>query len=142
QIFSAGNSGSQTPVDGEYQNIAGYCNLTGSFKQAKNILVVGSVDSFYSVPILSSKGPAFDGRIKPELVAYGNDGSSGAAAITSGTALVTQSVYEAAHNNLLPANALVKAIIINSADDVYTKGPDYFSGFGNVNTNRAVNDML
>lgn len=142
QVFSAGNSGSQTPATGQYQGITGYANLTGSFKQAKNILVVGSVDSFYNVPTLSSKGPAFDGRIKPELVAYGNDGSSGAAAITSGTALVMQSAYANAHAKELPPNTLIKAIIINSADDVYTKGPDYFSGFGNINTSRAVNDMM
>ena len=126
QVFSAGNSGSHISTDGPYAGVPGYANLTGSFKQAKNILVVGSVDSFYNVPFLSSKGPAFDGRIKPELVAYGNDGSSGAAAITSGTALVTQSAYAANHNNQLPPNALVKAIIINSADDVYTKGQTIF----------------
>ena len=54
---------------------------------------------------------------------------------------VTQSAYAANHNNQLPPNALVKAIIINSADDVY-KRARLFSGFGNVSTNRAVNDMI
>ena len=109
---------------------------------AKNIITVGSVDSFYNVPLLSSKGPAYDGRIKPELVAYGNDGSSGAAAITSGTALAVQSAYSQQRNGLLPANALVKAILINSADDVFSKGPDFYSGYGNVNTYKAVKDIL
>ncbi len=141
-IFSAGNSGNLTPADGQYQGLNGFANLTGSFKMAKNIITVGSVDSFYNVPLLSSRGPAYDGRIKPELVAYGNDGSSGAAAITSGTALAAQSAYAQQHNGLLPANALIKAILINSADDVYTPGPDYYSGYGNVNTYRAVKDIL
>ncbi|HRI19632.1 MAG TPA: S8 family serine peptidase [Panacibacter sp.] len=141
-IFSAGNSGNLAPTDGQYKDLPGFANLTGSFKMAKNIITVGSVDSFYNVPLLSSKGPAYDGRIKPELVAYGNDGSSGAAAITSGTALAVQSAYSQQHSGLLPANTLVKAILINSADDVFTKGPDFYSGYGNVNTYKAVKDML
>ena len=141
-IFSAGNSGTAKPEDGAYKGLEGFSNLTGSFKQAKNILTVGSVDSFYRVASLSSKGPAYDGRIKPELVAYGNDGSSGAAAITSGTALAVQSAYQSVHQDSLPPNALVKAIIINSADDVFNAGPDFYSGFGNVNVNNAVTDAL
>lgn len=141
-IFSSGNIGNLADTIGEYKNLTGFANITGSFKQAKNILVVGSVDSFYNVPLLSSKGPAYDGRIKPELVAYGNEGSSGAAAITSGTALAIQSAYAQQHYDSLPANALVKATLINSADDVFNAGPDFYSGFGNVNTFRAVKDML
>ena len=143
-VFSAGNSGTATDTltGSPYQNITGFANITGSFKMAKNILTVGSVDSFFVVPVLSSKGPAYDGRVKPELVAYGNDGSSGAAAITSGTVLAVQSAYAKNHSGTLPANALVKAIIINSADDINKKGPDFYSGFGNVNTCRAVKDIL
>lgn len=141
-IFSAGNSGNLAPTDGQYKNLPGFANLTGSFKMAKNIITVGSIDSFYNVPLLSSKGPAYDGRIKPELVAYGNDGSSGAAAITSGTASAIQSAYSHQHSGLLPANALVKAFLINSADDVFTKGPDFYSGYGNVNTYKAVKDIF
>ena len=140
-VFSAGNSGDLTDTIGQYKNINGFANITGSFKQAKNILIVGSVDSFYNVPLLSSKGPAYDGRIKPELVAYGNEGSSGAAAITSGTALAVQAAYAQEHSNSLPANTLVKAILINSADDVFNQGPDFYSGYGNVNTYHAVKDM-
>lgn len=137
-VFSAGNSGTETPADGNYKGLAGFSNITGSFKQAKNILTVGSVDSFYNVASLSSKGPAYDGRIKPELVAYGNEGSSGAAAITSGTVLSVQSAYKSVHHDSLPPNVLVKAIIINSADDVFNPGPDFHSGFGNVNVANAV----
>ena len=57
---------------------------------AKNILTVGATDSFSIVAALSSKGPAHDGRVKPELVAFGEDGSSGAAALVSGTSLLLQ----------------------------------------------------
>ena len=141
-VFSAGNSGNLTSTGGAYKNINGFANLTGSFKQAKNIITVGSVDSFYNIPLLSSKGPAYDGRIKPELVAYGNDGSSGAAAITSGTVLAVQDAYRSVHHDSLPPNDLVKAVLINSADDVFNPGPDFYSGYGNVNVSNAVTDAL
>jgi len=36
---------------------------------------------------------AFDGRIKPEIVALGEDGSSGAAAIVSGIALLIRDAF-------------------------------------------------
>ena len=141
-VFSAGNSGTVADSIGPYKDAAGFANLTGSFKQAKNIITVGSVDSFYQVPSASSKGPAYDGRIKPELVAYGNDGSSGAAAITSGTALAVQSAYASLHHDSLPDAAWVKAILLNSADDVFNAGPDYYSGYGNVNTYKAVRNAV
>jgi len=140
-VFSAGNSGALAPADGQYKNMHGFANITGNFKQAKNIITVGSVDSFYHVPTASSKGPAYDGRIKPELVAYGNDGSSGAAAITSGTAAAMQAAYAGLHHDSLPANALVKAILINSADEVFNEGPDFYSGYGNVNTYKSVQNI-
>ena len=143
-VFSAGNSGlSKDSLAGSpYENINGFANITGSFKMAKNILTIGSIDSFFAVPELSSKGPAYDGRVKPDLVAYGNDGSSGASAITSGVVLAVQSAYKQNHNDSLPVNTLTKAVIINSADDVNKKGPDYFSGYGNVNAYKAVQDII
>ena len=141
-VFSAGNIGtSKDSLAGSpYENITGFANISGSFKMAKNILTVGSIDSFFTISDLSSKGPAYDGRIKPDLAAYGNDGSSGAAAITSGVVLAVQSAYAQQHQDSLPENALTKAFIINSADDINRRGPDYFSGYGNVNAYRAVED--
>lgn len=141
-VFSAGNVGTQASTSGKYAGIQGYANLTGSFKMSKNILTVGSVDSFYNVAVLSSKGPAYDGRVKPELVAYGNDGSSGAAAITSGTILAMQDAYSKSNAGNFPANALMKAVIINSADDVGSKGIDFISGYGCVNAYNAVEDII
>ena len=141
-VFSAGNSGNLTPATGNYSGIAGNANLTGSFKMAKNIITVGAVDSFGMVAGASSRGPAFDGRVKPELVAYGEDGTSGAAALVSGTAAVLQQAYKINHGGHLPAAALVKAIIINSADDVAAAGIDYTSGYGNLNTLKATENLL
>ncbi|HJW17472.1 MAG TPA: S8 family serine peptidase [Flavisolibacter sp.] len=137
-VFSAGNSGNAASTSGTYAGIEGFANLTGSFKMAKNIITVGSTDSFNNVMPLSSKGPAYDGRIKPELVAYGEDGSSGAAALTSGTAALIQQAYKLMHHDSLPPAALVKAILLNAADDIGTKGPDYSSGYGSLNAYNAL----
>jgi Subtilase family/Secretion system C-terminal sorting domain len=140
-IFSAGNSGVLTPGTGVYSGIAGVANLTGNFKMSKNSIAVGHVDSVGIVLAPSSKGPAYDGRIKPELAAFGEDGSSGAAAIVSGTVLLVQDVYKKITGNL-PSAALVKAILFNSADDINTKEIDFASGYGNVNALKAVESVI
>ncbi|MEJ8844648.1 S8 family peptidase [Lacibacter sp. H375] len=132
-IFSAGNSGSQAAPTGTYINLSGYSNLTGNFKHAKNIITVGHIDSFGTVLIPSSKGPAFDGRVKPELVAFGEDGSSGAAALVSGISGVLHHIYKQQHNNSSAPASLIKAVLLNSADDIETKGIDFKSGYGSVN---------
>ncbi|MES2774156.1 MAG: S8 family serine peptidase [Bacteroidota bacterium] len=140
--FSAGNSGTGTSTTGRYAGIQGYANITGSFKMAKNIITVGATDSFGIVAALSSKGPAYDGRIKPELVAFGEDGSSGAAAIVSGICLVLQQAYKEQHNNMTPPATLIKSLLLNSADDVETPGIDFKSGFGSVNAYKAMKGSL
>ena len=137
-VFSAGNSGASTPPTGTYAGLPGFANLTGSFKMAKNIITVGSVDSFNNVMPLSSKGPAYDGRLKPELVAYGEDGSSGAAALTSGTVALVQQAYTLLHQDSLPTAALIKAVLLNSTDDIGAKGIDYASGYGSLNAFNAL----
>lgn len=140
-VFSAGNSGGRTPDAGTYTNVEGYANITGSFKMGKNIVTVGAVDSLNQVMEASSKGPAYDGRIKPELVAFGEDGTSGAAALVSGTAALVQQTYISG-NSKLPSAALVKAILLNSADDVGTPGIDFASGFGSLNAYHAVQTVM
>lgn len=140
-VFSVGNSGNQTSTAGKYAGITGFANLTGSFKQSKNSLSIGATDSTNNVEVLSSKGPAYDGRIKPELVAFGQDGSSGAAALVSGSALLVQDAYKRTHGKL-PSSSLVRAALINAADDILQPGPDYRSGFGSLNTERAVRQII
>ncbi len=139
-VFSSGNSGLSSATTGSYVGITGFANLTGSFKMAKNILTVGATDSFNVVEQLSSKGPAHDGRVKPELVAFGEDGSSGAAALVSGTSLLMQQAYLNMYDSL-PSNALIKAILLNSADDIGNKEVDYATGFGSLNAKNAINTI-
>lgn len=136
-VFSAGNNGDATSEEGIYQGIPGVANLTGNMKMAKNLLTVGSIDTTLYVSSLSSRGPAFDGRVKPEIVAFGEDGSSGAAAITSGAVLLLQQAYEQQIGVILPAG-LVRAVLLNSADDLGSPGPNIDSGYGNLNTLRAI----
>jgi hypothetical protein len=140
-VFSAGNSGNLTATTGNYSGIPQVANLTGSFKMAKNIITVGAIDSFYAVAALSSKGPAYDGRIKPEMVAYGEDGSSGSAALVSGTAILLQQAYKNINGGVLPNSSLVKAVLLNSCDDVAAPGIDFTSGFGNLNAFKAVQEI-
>jgi hypothetical protein len=136
-VFSSGNIGDQSPPDGLYAALEGFANLTGQFKQSKNSITVGATDSLDQVVSLSSGGPAYDGRIKPEVVAYGHGGSSGAAAIVSGVSILLQETFLNSFGEL-PPSSLVKASLINTAEDIGQKGPDYKSGFGSVNAYEAV----
>ena len=137
-VFSAGNKGDSTSIIGVYAGLQGMANLSGSVKQAKNTILVGAIDSFGVVEERSSKGPAYDGRIKPDLVAYGEDGTSGAAAIVSGISAILQDYY-LEHNGIFPKVDLIKACLIASANDIYSPGPDYLSGYGIVKAFDAIN---
>lgn len=137
-VFSSGNSGTAAGT-GPYAGLAGRGNLTGNFKYAKNVLTVGAVDSFGKVPALSSRGPSFDGRIKPEIVAFGEDGSSGAAALASGTAALVQQAYREKFSQS-PTAALVKAVLINSAVSSHG-GVNHLSGWGNLDGWAAINTV-
>lgn len=135
-VFSSGNVGTSSGT-GPYANLPQFANLTGNFKQSKNTISVGAVDSFGNVAALSSRGPAYDGRIKPELVAFEKNGTSEAAAVVSGVASLLQHQYKLLHNQL-PASAFIKAVLISTATDVNKPGPDHASGFGNVDAIKAI----
>ena len=137
-VFSAGNRGTEVDSAGPYRGVAGYANLTGSFKTAKNVLTVGAVDETLAPSPVVSRGPTHDGRLKPEVVAYSPQGSSEAAALVSGVAAVMQQAYRTAHADSLPSAALLRAILFNTAEDVGSAGIDFASGYGNVNAYRAV----
>lgn len=135
-IFSAGNSGSLIPEDGTYQGLP-FANLTGTFKQAKNTLTVSAVDTTLTVSAMNSRGPAYDGRLKPELTAYGGRGTSDAAAMVSGMSMILQESHLHTYG-FIPKAELIKAILIASADDIASEGIDYFSGYGSVNLKQAL----
>ncbi len=136
-VFSAGNAGDQKAPSGLYSGLEGHANLTGSFKMAKNALVVGATDARYRVQPFSSRGPAHDGRVKPDLVAYGPNGSSEAAALVAGAAaVVRQCLWE--RRGFWPGSDLVRAVLLAACDDLPPDGPDFSSGYGSLNLRRAV----
>ncbi len=130
-VFSSGNEGVRAPVDGAYAGLAGFANLTGQFKVSKNTLAVGSSDRYGHVVAGSSRGPAHDGRVKPELLAFGDGGASESAAVVSGIAVLVQEAYKNKFNDL-PDAALVKAVLINSAQNTGRPNVDFETGFGNA----------
>ncbi|WDF53994.1 S8 family peptidase [Mucilaginibacter sp. KACC 22063] len=135
-VFSAGNIGTTQPQTGLYTSLTA-ANLSGTFKQAKNVIVVGGTDRKNIYQNLSSAGPTYDGRLKPELVADGEDGTSGAAALVSGTVALMQQQYKKQYKSM-PSAALIKSVLINSADDIGTLHPDYQTGYGKLNALEAV----
>ena len=136
-VFSSGNIGTSIPATGLYSGINGVANLSGTFKQAKNVLVIGGTGRTNQPEELSSAGPAYDGRIKPELVADGEDGTSGAAALVTGTVALLQQAYKQSTHHL-PSAALIKAVLINTADDIGRPGIDYKTGYGKLNALEAL----
>ena len=139
-VFSAGNKGTSTPSIGLYQGITARANLTGNFKQAKNLLVIGGINRENISENLSSKGPAYDGRVKPELVALGEDGTSGSAAITSGSVVLLEQFYQQKYKKAASA-ALIRATLINSADDLGTPQVDFVYGYGKLNVAQALKTL-
>jgi hypothetical protein len=136
-VQSAGNAGAETTETGDYAELTGFSNLTGNFKQAKNVLAVGSVDTAARPIPFSSAGPTFDGRVKPEIVTYSVTGTSNSAALVSGTLVLLQQYYKEKFNEPMPS-ALAKAILINTADEAGAKGIDYKTGFGQLNALGAI----
>ena len=137
-IFSAGNQGEGAAGSGAYNGLSGFANITGNFKAAKNVVTVGAIDNKNNLPAASSSGPLYDGRLAPQLVALGPGGTSDAAAVVSGTAAVIQQVYADSNLQQIPPASLVKAVLFNTADDIFRKGIDYKTGFGLLNSLEAV----
>ncbi|WP_343522198.1 S8 family serine peptidase [Pedobacter sp.] len=136
-VFSAGNVGTSTPSGGLYQGVTARANLTGNFKQAKNLLVIGGINRENISESRSSKGPAYDGRVKPELVALGEDGTSGSAAITSGSVALLEQFYLQKYKRA-PSAAVVRAALINAADDLGAPQVDFVYGYGKLNVAQAL----
>ncbi|MFC0778820.1 S8 family serine peptidase [Flavobacterium sp. HJSW_4] len=124
--FSSGNVGLQ-----------GFKSITGNFKQSKNTIALGCIDQNEIIMPFSSKGPAYDGRIKPELVAFSTQGTSNSTAMATGIITLMKQHYKNINNNSL-SNAATKAILINSAKDLGLKGPDFTYGYGSINADKCL----
>jgi hypothetical protein len=130
---------------------------------AKNLLAVGGVEhgvSSGNVMDESSRGPVFDGRLRPTLAAQGRavvsaasdasllsgncatcslDGTSMSAPTTAGLAALAREYYTAGFyasgtrnpaQGFTPSGALLKATLLDGAVDIAAPGADVDSGFG------------
>ncbi|WGF93696.1 S8 family serine peptidase [Aequorivita marisscotiae] len=146
--FSAGNSNNNNCGYGAGNQ---WGNITGGHKQGKNVIATANVFFDGSLVNSSSRGPAHDGRIKPDIAANGQNqistaenntyqsfgGTSGASPGIAGVSAQLYQAYSEANGNVLPPSALIKATLLNTANDAGNVGPDYKFGWGIVNGLRA-----
>ncbi len=151
------NSGSWSGVS--YLNPgAGWGNITGGHKQAKNVIAVGNLNSSGVVANSSSRGPAADGRIKPDLCAkgtsvwstddpsdlniyYTSSGTSMACPAVAGTLALLHEAYRDLNGGQDANAGLLKCLLLNTADDIGNPGPDFTHGWGEVNAYKAVKTL-
>jgi hypothetical protein len=121
-VFSAGNTGNE---DCGYGAGQGWGNITGGVKMGKNVLTVANVNNQDKLSSTSSRGPANDGRIKPDISANGDaqfstqpnntyaaaNGSSAAAPGVAGVLAQLYDAFEDGHPNTFPNSALIKSIV-------------------------------
>jgi hypothetical protein len=151
-VFSAGNSGSD---DCGYGAGAGWGNITGGHKSGKNVIAVGNLTSTDALNSSSSRGPATDGRIKPDICGVGTSvnstisdntyasftGTSMSCPGVAGTIAQLYEAYKDMHGGEYPDAALIKGSIMNCADDLGNPGPDFRFGWGRINALRTF-DLL
>jgi PKD repeat protein len=146
-VFSAGNSGSSNCG---YGAGSGWGNVTGGIKVGKNVIAVGNLTFIDNIANSSSRGPAEDGRIKPDVCAVGTNvystidvntyanftGTSMACPGVSGSLATLYQAYEDIYNTE-PTSDIIKAAVMNSAEDLGNPGPDFTYGYGRINVRRA-----
>lgn len=153
--FVAGGNEQASNGSGKTGTLQGYDVITGS-SSAKNVVTVGSVNADRTMSTYSNFGPTDDGRIKPDICTrgtginsskYTNDtsysgdgddssGTSYASPAAAAAALLLQQYYFSLNNSYMSASML-KAILLHSADDEGTTGPDAKFGWGILNIERA-----
>lgn len=158
-VFSAGNSATNTcsPIYGGLQAPDGryYGNITGGRKAAKNSIATANLLYTDERDNSSSRGPCEDGRLKPDISAHGNNqrstgefntyqdggGTSAAAPGIAGVSAMLYQAYKESHTGNNPAGSFIKALILNTADDMGRPGPDYDFGWGRINAQSAYQAM-
>jgi hypothetical protein len=148
-VFSAGNNGTSNC---SYGAGSGWGNVTGGHKHSKNSIAVANLTYLDVRNTSSSRGPAHDGRLKPEVSAVGTNvfstvdtnkyvsktGTSMSCPAVAGLFAQLYHAYKSLNSNNNPPSALIKAVVMNTADDLGNPGPDYSYGYGRVNGLQAV----
>lgn len=149
QVFSAGNSNNN---DCGYGAGSQWGNITGGHKMGKNVIATANLSSDDLIVNSSSRGPASDGRIKPDIAAHGasqmstdpdngyapGGGTSAAAPGISGVFAQLHQAYSELNGGQTAESALLKATLLNTANDLGNDGPDFTFGWGKVNGLKAV----
>jgi subtilisin family serine protease len=149
-VAAAGNQGWNEVPDG-FGNFV-FCSITDP-GNAREVITVGSTHRLkphlYGVSYFSSRGPTGDGRLKPDLVAPGEqvrgpvrgdlddelDGTSMAAPFVSGAA----AMLIARNRELIGNPERVKDILCESATDLGRE--KYFQGHGLLDILRAMQSI-
>lgn len=123
---------------------------------AKNVIAVGAVDTNLNITSFSSRGPAKDGRVKPDVVARGqgvlssvptnaygslNGTSMSSPAVTGISALLVEQ-WRRTFAGANPKPSQLKALLIAGADDLGNPGPDYTFGFGLADAKNSVDLII
>lgn len=146
-VFSAGNSGNEDCN----QYPTGWGNITGGYKQGKNVFAVANLSNTDNISGSSSRGPASDGRIKPDIAAVGSgvyntqagntygskSGTSMAAPAVSGVLAQLYDAYRDLNAGQDPNAGLIRALTLNTAEDLGNEGPDFIYGWGRINGRKA-----
>jgi len=152
-VFSAGNNGTGlTHGDCGYGAGLPWATITGGYKQGKNVIACANLDALEVLDNSSSRGPASDGRIKPDISSNGKDqmstdennlyqvggGTSAACPGIAGVSAQLIQAYKELNSAAYAPGALIKPCLLNSAEDIGNPGPDFTYGYGRVNALRAV----
>lgn len=151
-VFSAGNSAGSTCGSNSYGAGTPWGTITGGRKQGKAAIATGNLEYTGALTASSSRGPAKDGRIKPDICANGTNqmstdpnntyspggGTSAAAPGIAGLAVQMYDGYRQLNGGSNPESALIKSAMLNTARDIGNPGPDFFYGWGRVNAHRAM----
>ncbi|OOQ58245.1 hypothetical protein BC343_11425 [Mucilaginibacter pedocola] len=149
------------PRPANISNNDGY-DIISTTGTAKNILTVGAVSPLPNGPVnrtdvavsyFSSWGPTDDGRIKPDIVADGENvlstgvsspnsyltlsGTSMSAPSVTGSLYLLQEYYAQKNSGAFMRAATLKGLACHTAFDAGNIGPDYIYGWGLLNMRAA-----
>lgn len=157
-LFAAGNRG---PNNKSLTSGANSKNalVVGASQNVRPALSPEAVDAS-QIASFSSRGPAGDGRIKPDLVAAGSamisacsrlvesnfepnplytrmEGTSMSAAVAGGATALLREWFQKQERIKEPSAALLKAVLINGAR-LPKEGPSYDKGFGILDLSNSI----
>jgi hypothetical protein len=137
----------------------------------KNIMAIGATSQSKAIASFSSRGPAKDGRVKPDIVAKGMalfssaytgtvwdvaracvvtnvtnygcaQGTSMSTPVVTGTMAIFAEQWKKSNNGVRPLPLTLKALAIAGAEDLGNPGPDYTYGFGFLNAKNTVDLII